>query len=169
MAEEDADPPGSGLEITILQRADAESARTDYFESFLADVAAAAGVDRGEITVVLAADREVRQLNRTYRGRDRVTDVLTFPLEGGPRTARASGDMILATGKVARQAAQRHHAVATEFRYLLIHGFLHLRGMDHETDAGEMNEEEYRIRAAVMPDHPGRVLVRGHLGEECPE
>lgn len=88
-----------------------------------------------------AGDREVRRLNRTYRGKDRPTDVLSFPGEDGHL-----GDVLISVPVARRQAAAAGHAVERELQVLLLHGLLHCLGHDHETDGGEMERLERRLR-----------------------
>ena len=145
------DPPSKPLEVAVLTRPEAGPVDSQFVRSFLQEVTVAAGAGGGEVTVVFAGDQEVRSLNRDYRGTDRVTDILSFP-DTTPGCTRGPGDMIIAVGKARRQAAKRHHALETELRYLLIHGFLHLMGFDHETDDGEMEAEERRLRDLLLRD-----------------
>jgi probable rRNA maturation factor len=116
---------------------------------------------RGDVTVALVSDRRMRSLNRTFRGVDAVTDVLSFPVAAPPaRAATATpviaprsrgepvplGDIVIATGVATRQAAAAGHALGTELRVLALHGLLHLLGFDHETDGGAMARTEQRLR-----------------------
>ena len=90
----------------------------------------------------------MRSLNRTFRGHDRPTDVLSFPV-GDDQTTRGAGslgDIVIATGIAGRQAAEQGHALGTELRILALHGLLHLLGYDHETDDGRMARVEARLR-----------------------
>ena len=102
---------------------------------------APAGV-RGEVTVALVSDARMRTLNRTFRGADYATDVLSFPLSA----ERYLGDVVIATGVARRQAAAVGHSVTTELRVLALHGLLHLLGYDHERDQGEMKRIEAKLR-----------------------
>jgi len=122
---------------------------------------------RGLVTVAVAADRRVRELNRIYRGIDAATDVLSFPA-GEPGTL---GDVIIARGVAGRQARGAGHALATELRVLALHGLLHLLGYDHEHDGGRMARVEARLRRkgglreglierAVPPRSPTRRAAR---------
>lgn len=88
-----------------------------------------------------AGDREVRRLNRTYRGKDRPTDVLSFPGEDGHL-----GDILISVPVARRQAAAAGCSVERELQVLLLHGLLHCLGHDHETDEGEMERLERRLR-----------------------
>lgn len=103
----------------------------------------------GEVDVLLASDAELRRLNRQFRGKNKATDVLSFPAEtmpGLPATSRHAGDLAISLDTAARQAADHGHPLATELRVLLLHGLLHLAGMDHETDRGEMRDREAALR-----------------------
>jgi probable rRNA maturation factor len=113
---------------------------------WLAGVAPASA--RGTVSIALVSDRRVRTLNRTYRGLDKPTDVLSFPALGqnGPGTKDHVGDIVIATGVARRQARRAGHDEATELRVLALHGLLHLLGYDHEGDDGAMARVERRLR-----------------------
>jgi probable rRNA maturation factor len=105
-----------------------------------------------EVSVVFVGDRVMRQLNRMWRGRDRTTDVLTFEgdrdqhLPGAPTSL---GDIVICLDEARRQARGQRHSLATEVRYLLLHGLIHALGYDHEGDDGEMDSLEMRLRPRV--------------------
>ncbi|MGQ0732728.1 MAG: rRNA maturation RNase YbeY [Acidobacteriota bacterium] len=103
---------------------------------------------RGAVTVALVSDRRMRALNRTFRGVDRATDVLSFPTGGEPLSdaGDALGDIVIASGVAARQAGEAGHSVGTELRVLALHGLLHLLGHDHDRDRGEMARLEQVLR-----------------------
>jgi len=102
---------------------------------------------RGEVTVAFASDARVRSLNRTYRGVDSTTDVLSFPSGFLARKPVAFlGDIVIARGVARRQAKAQAHPESTEWRVLALHGLLHLLGYDHEADAGTMRRLEQRLR-----------------------
>ena len=109
-----------------------------------------------EVSIALVDDSAMRRLNRTFRHRNKTTDVLTFPADSSyadPRNdARPLGDIVISVEQARRQAAQEKHSLGTEVRYLIVHGVLHALGYDHETDNGEMNELELQIRAAAGLD-----------------
>ena len=117
---------------------------------FVRRAARLAGCPGDVLTVVLSTDAELRSLNLTWRGRDRPTDILSFPGGPEPDGTHHQGELIISVDTARRQAATRHHPLATEMRYLLLHGLLHLMGFDHETDGGEMEAEERRLRAALL-------------------
>lgn len=98
-----------------------------------------------ELSVRLAPDEEVRDLNRRYRGQDKPTNVLSFPMvqpdlidavSGGSDDGELLlGDVVLAHGVCEREAAERGIALADHAAHLLVHGVLHLLGYDHADDA----------------------------------
>lgn len=109
--------------------------------------AAAPATARGTVAIALASDAEVRRANRRYRGIDRATDVLSFPAQANPTEASTHlGEILIARGVAARQAAAHGHAEWIEWRVLALHGVLHLLGYDHEQDHGEMQALESRLR-----------------------
>ena len=140
-------------------------------------VAVAPGRARGGVTVAIVSDRRMRVLNRTFRGKDYATDVLSFPIErGAPADGRGAddlslGDIVIADGVAARQARQHGHAVGTELRILALHGLLHLLGYDHEdaADEGRMARVEARLRARA--GLPSGVIARAnpHPSDSRPE
>ena len=106
-----------------------------------------------EVSIALVDDDAMRTLNRKYRHKNKTTDVLTFPADdsyGDPDDdKRPLGDIVISIDQARRQSAQEKHSLATEVRYLILHGILHALGYDHETDHGEMNALELEVRAAV--------------------
>jgi len=106
---------------------------------------------RGEVSIALVSDRRIRALNRRYRGKDRPTDVLSFPTDVNFSTVsfvseRSLGEIVIARGVARRQAREARHSELTELRVLALHGLLHLLGYDHEGDNGEMRRAEQRLR-----------------------
>ncbi|HXA52492.1 MAG TPA: rRNA maturation RNase YbeY [Candidatus Acidoferrum sp.] len=94
---------------------------------------------------LITGDAELQRLNRQYRGKDYATDVLSFPDE---TTARL-GDLAISAGRARAQARDFGHSTETEIRILMLHGVLHLAGMDHESDSGAMARAEKRWRARL--------------------
>ena len=119
--------------------------RRDRVLRFSRALLAAVGEERAELSIALLDDADVAVLNERWRGRPGPTDVLAFSLREG-RHARHRGallgDVVIALGVAARQAAERGHDLETECRRLLIHGVLHLLGYDHER-----TNEARRMRA----------------------
>jgi probable rRNA maturation factor len=116
----------------------------------VARVLEAEGVDNAESSVEFVGERRIGALNAEHRGKDQVTDVLSFPLEdagegpapaaaGGPAgPPRLLGDVVVCARQALRQARVDSLPPALELAVLLVHGALHLLGYDHETDAGQM-------------------------------
>ncbi|HTQ58494.1 MAG TPA: rRNA maturation RNase YbeY [Bryobacteraceae bacterium] len=94
-------------------------------------------------TCLVTGDAELRRLNRDFRGKDYATDVLSFP-DSSP--APFLGDIAISLPRARAQAKDQRHPVEIEIRILMLHGLLHLLGMDHETDHGRMARAEARWR-----------------------
>ena len=112
------------------------------------------GLTDSEISVLFTSDEEVRALNGTWRGKDKPTNVLSFPMaeEAELASAQLLGDIVLAHGVCAAEAADKGIAMETHAAHLVVHGTLHLLGYDHETgdaDAEEMEEVERRALASI--------------------
>lgn len=109
-----------------------------------------------EISVAFVDDEAMKTLNRRFRHKNRTTDVLTFPADDsyveGNKRGRPLGDIVISVEQARRQAHDEKHSIATEVRYLILHGVLHALGYDHETDKGEMNEIEVKLREALGLD-----------------
>src|SRR5204863_1068833 len=91
---------------------------------------------------LITDDRELRRLNRQFLGHDYATDVLSFPSESGVEL----GELAISAGRAAAQAREHGHSRLDEIRILMLHGVLHLKGMDHQTDGGAMARAESRWR-----------------------
>ncbi len=94
----------------------------------------------GDVSVVVVPDKVMRGLNRRFRGIDRTTDVLAFPIAAAAREGEPFGDIVIAHQTARRQAREYGGSLADEMRRLAVHGALHLCGYDHHTrkDAGRM-------------------------------
>ena len=102
-------------------------------------------VHTNDLAIAFVRDDAMRRLNRDFRHKDKTTDVLTFPGDDPTHL----GDIVISIDQAKRQAADEQHSLATEVRYLILHGILHALGYDHETDDGEMNALEVEVRAKV--------------------
>ena len=100
---------------------------------------------RGEVSVLLADDRMLKRLNREFRHKNKATDVLSFPAPAELQR-QVAGDLAISLETAQRQADEHGHSLRDELRILLLHGLLHLKGMDHETDKGEMASREAELR-----------------------
>ena len=113
------------------------------------------GQRNAEVSVLLVGDKAMRSLNRQYRGRDRTTDVLSFSLREG-RFSRLQphvlGDIVVCLPAAARQAKAAGEPRHAEIGRLLVHGYLHLLGYDHErsrAEASRMHVRERCLREAL--------------------
>lgn len=99
----------------------------------------------GEFVCLLTTDKELQRLNREFLGQDYPTDVLSFP---APDASLGLGELAISVDRARVQAAERGHSMLEEIQILMLHGVLHLLGMDHEHDRGKMAraEKEWRSR-----------------------
>jgi probable rRNA maturation factor len=106
----------------------------------------ATGVD-GAITVRYVGEAESRRINREFRGRDYATNVLSFPYSSRP----LAGDLVICASVVAREAKAQRKALRAHHAHMLVHGLLHLAGLDHQNDedAAKMESRERRILARM--------------------
>jgi len=108
------------------------------------------------LAVCLVSDRRMRSLNRSFRGRDSTTDVLSFPagdLPGGVEE-QPLGDIVISVPTALRQARQARHPLEVELMVLALHGYLHLLGHDHEVDDGKMLRLERKLARRLLPERP---------------
>ena len=98
--------------------------------------------------MLLTSDEEIRRLNRTFRKKNKATDVLSFPAPE-ELAGQHSGDLAISLDTAARQAESFGHSLNDEVKILLLHGLLHLAGMDHEVDSGEMAARESELRVEL--------------------
>ena len=106
-----------------------------------------------DASIALVDDDTMAGLNRKFRKKNKTTDVLTFPADDSynepSAKGRPLGDIVISVDQARRQALDEKHSLATELRYLILHGMLHALGYDHETDQGEMNALEEQVRGLV--------------------
>jgi probable rRNA maturation factor len=104
---------------------------------------------------LIAGDAELRRLNRQFRAKDQATDVLSFPSStslpacSSPNGTASLGSIAISLQRARVQARAFGHSTTDEIRILMLHGVLHLTGLDHETDAGRMARAEKRWRARL--------------------
>jgi probable rRNA maturation factor len=132
------DPPSSPLALDALP-----TISKPGLARFLKRAQGLVALD-GEVDVLLTSDAEVKRLNKAFRGKNKATDVLSFP--AAEEAEGLAGDLAVSLDTAARQAAEHGHALRDEVRILLLHGLLHLAGEDHETDSGEMAAREQELR-----------------------
>lgn len=103
-----------------------------------------------DATIAFVSDRQIKELNRRFRGIDRATDVLSFPAadESGGATINL-GDIAISLERATIQARENKLTLDDEIAQLILHGLLHLCGYNHEMDNGEMNRMELKLRAKL--------------------
>lgn len=150
----------------VINRQRRVSVASPSLEQFFARIARLLHIPPGAATVCLVTDAQIARWNRLYRGKAKPTDVLSFPSEavatkkrtvgrGKPSPSRRHsasrnrsylGDIAIAPAVARRNAQQSGRAFDDEMRVLMLHGLLHLLGYDHESDSGEMERLELRLR-----------------------
>jgi len=160
----------------IINRQRRVSLHPAELEKFLARARRALRVRPGSLTVCFVTDAEIARWNRAYRGKNRPTDVLSFPADEdarrgtqrkakaqrrgglrftprGPHTTRSFspylGDIAIAPSVAKLNSRKFGRTLDDELRILILHGMLHLMGYDHETDNGQMDRREQRLRRAL--------------------
>jgi len=123
---------------------------------------------RGQVSVLLTTNATQRGLNRRFRGKNKTTDVLSFPTDfdaprsgDAPGSEKIAGDLSISVPIAIIQAWQQGHSLATEIKVLILHGLLHLAGYDHETDSGQMARRERTLRTRLRL--PGGLIERTAL------
>lgn len=115
---------------------------TEAWSNFAARALDAIGKSESSATIAFVSDKRIRELNRQFRDVDKATDVLSFPAEEELNL----GDVAVSVDTAAAQAKDNGLSFDDEIAQLILHGLLHLCGYDHETDNGEMNQIELRLR-----------------------
>ncbi|MDD5156983.1 rRNA maturation RNase YbeY [Sulfurimonas sp.] len=103
----------------------------------------ALSLTKKEIELIITDNKEIREINREFRGIDKDTDVLSFPFEEMPLAPL--GSIVISANHIEDKAKEFGHSINDECGLLFIHGLLHLLGFDHEVDSGEMRDEEARL------------------------
>ena len=130
--------------IEAVNRQRKKKIDTQAWETFAARAANAVGKSESSATIAFVSDKTIRQLNRQFRAVDKATDVLSFPAEDEDESNL--GDIAISVDTALKQAKENRLTFDEEVAQLILHGLLHLCGYDHETDNGEMNRLELRLR-----------------------
>ncbi len=128
--------------------------KTDYDFSILEQILE--GLSDRDVEFIITDDDEIRRLNAEFRGIDKATDVLSFPLEEIP--FMPLGTIVVSIDKIRQKAQEFGHSGEAEVTLLFIHGLLHLLGYDHEVDNGEMRKREKEI--IQEHDLPDSLILR---------
>ena len=114
----------------------------------------------GEVNVRITSNRELQELNRRFRRKDKPTDVLSFP----SAMRKLAGDIAISAEIAAANATEIGHSTETEVKILILHGLLHLAGYDHETDSGNMRARETELRQQLKL--PTGLIERAHSNDQ---
>ncbi len=115
---------------------------------FAARARRAAGL-KGTVDILVTSNREMKSLNRRFRGKDKATDVLSFPPAADDERKQFAGEIAISAELAVQNAHELGHGPAEEVKILVLHGLLHLRGYDHERDHGEMARREVQLRTRL--------------------
>ena len=128
--------------IEVVNRQRSKKVDTEKWSEFAVKALEVIGKQGSSATIAFVSDPRIRDLNRRFRNVDKPTDVLSFPAEEKTNL----GDIAISVETAAAQAKENSLTFEAEIAQLILHGLLHLSGYDHETDNGEMNRLELRLR-----------------------
>jgi probable rRNA maturation factor len=135
--------------IEVVNRQRKVPVDLETWQLFTSRALKATPADAANVTVAFVSDRQMRELNRQWRGKTGTTDVLSFPAgedEFANPDGSNLGDVVISVEQAARQSREHGLTLDKEIAQLILHGLLHLCGYDHETDKGEMNRLELKLR-----------------------
>jgi probable rRNA maturation factor len=141
--------------IEVINRQRKLPIECERWQTFATEASQTLPVAGAGVTVAFVSDRAMRELNRMWRGKRATTDVLSFPAEQAEfeKAEGANlGDVVVSIEQAERQAKEHGLSFENEIAQLILHGLLHLSGYDHETDHGEMNRLELKLRKRLGID-----------------
>jgi probable rRNA maturation factor len=130
--------------IEVVNRQRRLKVDTEAWSTFATKALEAIGNGESAATIAFVSDGRIRELNRQFRGVDKATDVLSFPADEPDELNL--GDIAVSVETAAAQAKENGLSFDDEIAQLILHGLLHLSGYDHESDDGEMNRLELKLR-----------------------
>jgi probable rRNA maturation factor len=128
--------------VEVVNRQRRLKIETRTWATFASKALEAIGKSESSATIAFVSDKSIQKLNRQFRDIDKATDVLSFPAD----EPNNLGDVAISIDTAASQAKANGLSLENEIAQLILHGLLHLSGYDHETDDGEMNRLELRLR-----------------------
>ena len=135
--------------IEVVNRQRVRKVNTTQWRRFGEVALKTIGREHENATIVFVTDETIKKLNRRFRGKNYATDVLSFAQEAAsfevPNQSHL-GDVVISVQRAQAQAKENGLSLTVEVKQLILHGLLHLCGYDHETDGGEMNRLELRLR-----------------------
>ena len=132
--------------IEVVNRQRGVKIDTEAWADFGAKALDAIGNSGSSATIAFVSDKSIRKLNKDFRGIDKATDVLSFPADEPDNL----GDVAVSVETAERQAKENRLTFDNELAQLILHGLLHLSGYDHESDNGEMNRLELKLRRKLQ-------------------
>jgi probable rRNA maturation factor len=134
--------------IEVVNRQRKKKIEPEVWTTIASEMLKAIGKPQSSATVAFVSDTKIRELNLRFRGIDSATDVLSFPdaVIESQRQGQNLGDIAVSVERAELQAKENGLRFDEEISQLILHGLLHLCGYDHETDNGEMNRLELRLR-----------------------
>jgi len=122
----------------------------NYWENFALQISQLLKLEEEtEVSITFVENEEIRELNKTYRSIDKPTDVLSFPFDNSFNLpVKVLGDVVISTEKAVSQAEEYGHSLNREIAFLMVHGFLHLLGYDHET--AEAEKEMFGLQKELL-------------------
>lgn len=132
--------------VEVVNRQRGKKIDTGAWVVFAEKALDAIGKRGSSATIAFVSDGSIRKLNRQFRNTDKATDVLSFPADDADMNL---GDIAVSLDRAATQANENGLTLENEIAQLILHGLLHLSGYDHETDNGEMNRLELRLRTKL--------------------
>lgn len=130
--------------IEVVNRQRKGPIDTAHWQSFSERALKSIRKDEHDATIAFVSDRQIKDLNKRYRNFEKPTDVLSFPAED--ETGANLGDIAISLERAEVQAQENGLTLENEIAQLILHGLLHLCGYDHETDDGQMNRMELKLR-----------------------
>ena len=128
--------------VEVVNRQRSVKVDTEAWATFATKALETIGNGASSATVAFVSDKSIRKLNQQFRGIDKATDVLSFPADEPDNL----GDVAVSVETASRQAKENGLSFDDEVRQLILHGLLHLSGYDHQTDNGDMNRLELKLR-----------------------
>ena len=141
--------PSSGSKASLIFRNAPRGLDRKQIRDFAKRLSVTVAPGRG-FTVLITNDKELCRLNAAFLGKDYATDVLSFPIDGDQNEL---GEMAISAQRARIQGLEFRHSVENEIAILMLHGLLHLEGMDHETDRGKMRRTEAKWRSQLDLPH----------------
>ena len=130
--------------IEVVNRQRKGPIDTAHWHSFSERALKSIRKDEHDATIAFVSDRQIKDLNKRYRNFEKPTDVLSFPAED--ETGANLGDIAISLERAEVQAQENGLTLENEIAQLILHGLMHLCGYDHETDDGQMNRMELKLR-----------------------